>query len=172
MEKVNIIIGRFQPLTTGHMKCIDYAKDKTGYRTVLCIINTPDNKTDAKKPFPTSILMPIYKDLLKHYDNIADIRIITSANIIDIAKALPDYIIGSLTCGTDRIKDYTRITRDHGKTAGLPDDFECLEVKRFDDAVSATQVRQAISDNDYETFVKLVPYNAPKRVFDVLKDYL
>ena len=65
MTQVNITMGRFQPFTNGHMSCVQYAYDKLGIPTVICMIDTPDNKVDEKHPFPSSMLLPLYKDLFE-----------------------------------------------------------------------------------------------------------
>lgn len=163
MDKLhtNIIIGRFQPLTDGHMKCIETARKELGIGTVICIIDTPEEKVDERHPFSTSTLLPIYNDLKLSFPRmINDIVVIKNADIVKIGELLNDkYLIKSWTCGTDRIDSYTKMTNRYKEQAGLADDFKMIEVKRSDDDVSATRARQALINGDIKTFDKLTPYN-------------
>lgn len=159
--KVNIIIGRFQPFTNGHMKCVDWAYEKKRLNTVICIIDTPSNKIDKKHPFSTDLLMRYYKNLSTLNDHIENIVVVKSADIIKISDELNKYgyTIGSWTCGSDRYDDYLRISTNYHDRANLSEDFELLEVPRMDEDVSATQVRDALLKNDKKKFFKLTPYS-------------
>jgi nicotinamide mononucleotide adenylyltransferase len=180
MDKIrtNIIIGRFQPLTDGHMKCIDEAWKKLGVGTVICLVDTPDNKVDKRHPFPTSVLAPIYNDLKSTFKNINDIVIVDNADIVKIGKALENkYEIVSWSCGTDRIDSYTKMSTKYKDEAGLSDDFQMIEIKRTNEDISATRVRQALLDGDIKTFNKLTPYNTlssyikePNKVYNILRE--
>lgn len=176
MKSVNIVVGRFQPLTKGHTACIEEAFKKKSLDTVLVMIDTPDDKVDKKHPFPSSLLEKIYKPLLGK-DHILDIIKVKNADIVKIAEILKDkgYQIASWTCGTDRVKDYTRMSTNYKEKAGLADDFELLEVKRGDDDISATRVRQAISEDDFKTFCALTPFGdlksfVTKKTESIFKD--
>ena len=63
-KSVNIIVGRFQPFTQGHMKCVMEAWEKHGVPTVICMIDVKDEKVNGSKPFPSSLLLPIYENAL------------------------------------------------------------------------------------------------------------
>ena len=161
--KVNITVGRFQPFTNGHLKCVEEAMKELGVPTVLCIINTPDDKADLRHPFPTSLLLPIYNELKDSYKNIIDIVTVTNADIVKIGETLNDkYEIVSWTCGTDRIDAYRNQTIKYKEKAGLSDDFKMIEVKRGDEDISATKVRKALLEGDIRMFNKLTPYNTLK----------
>lgn len=158
MTQVNIIIGRFQPITTGHLKCIEMAKRQTGCSTILCIIDTPDSKVDARHPFPTSRLISIYKDIFTG-GNILDIIPVKNADIVKISETLGSYgyEIRSWSCGTDRIEAYSKMSTRYATQANLPKNFEMIEIKRGDEDESATKLRKALIDNDKSTFDKLSP---------------
>lgn len=159
MKKVNIVIGRFQPFSKGHYKCIEAAWKKKGIPTVICMIDVPENKVDERHPFPTTMLVDLYKELFKRDPKIADVVMVKNADIVKIAEELKKkgYKIASWTCGTDRIDSYTRMSDKYKDQAGLVDDFEMIEVKRGDEDISATKVRQALLDDDRTTFLKMVP---------------
>lgn len=157
MESVNIIVGRFQPFTKGHYKCIEFAKKNKGLRTVICWVK-PSN-IDAKHPFPIPMLAKLYKSLKeKNKDIIADIIFVDSANIVSIAQRLDNkYEILTWTCGDDRFNDYVEQVNKYRDLIGISDEFEVLLVPRTDDNISATLVRETLLNDDRETFNKLMP---------------
>lgn len=159
MEKVNLMIGRFQPFTNGHYKCVQVAKEKKGLPTVVAMINTRDEKVDEKHPFPTSMMLPLYMEMFKKDDNIKDFVLVNSADIVKIGELFKEkgYQIASWTCGTDRLATYDRMATKYSEQAGLSDDFEMIEIKRGDEDISATQVRNALKAGDKAKFYSLIP---------------
>lgn len=162
MKQVNIIIGRFQPITTGHIKCATVAYEKAEIPTVLCMIETPEAKVDSRHPFPSSQLLPIYKELFSNpqdKSHIVDIVLVKNADIVKIAEQLREkgYEIRSWSCGTDRYDSYSKMAEKYSEKAGLPSDFEVIEIKRGDEDESATKLRQALRDDDKTTFFKMFP---------------
>lgn len=174
MKKVNILVGRFQPFTKGHYKCVEASK----LPTVICMINTPSDKVDAKHPFPTEMLVDLYTDLFSNDSKIVDVVPISSANIIRIAEELNNkgYQIGSWTCGTDRLDQYTRMSSKYHDKSNLTDDFEMIEVPRSDEDISATKARNCLLNNDKSGFLSMIPdgsneddlYNILKKQIDVV----
>lgn len=162
MEKINITIGRFQPFTTGHMKCIEGPYQDRGLRTVVCMINTKDNKVDSRHPFPSSKMLPLYKKAFKSNKMVADFVLVSSADPVKISQLLRPmgYEIVSWSCGTDRIDTYSDMASRYHEYKGeqiLADDFEMYEVKRGDEDVSATKVREALRNNDKKSYEKMTP---------------
>jgi cytidyltransferase-like protein len=159
MKKVNITIGRFQPFTNGHMACIETAFQEVGVPTIVCMIDTPDNKVDIKHPFPSSMLLPMYKSLFKKNNMVEDIILVKNAAIDKIGETLWDmgYQICSWTCGTDRFSSYDKMAIKYADQAHLSSDYKTIEIKRTDEDISATKVRKAILDDDYDTFVAMTP---------------
>ncbi len=159
MTKVNLMIGRFQPFTKGHYKCVEEAMRQRKLPTVIAMINTSDDKVDEKHPFPSSMLLPLYQDMFKKDPNIKDIILVKNANIVEIGQELSKkgYTIASWTCGTDRIDSYKKMSDKYHDDAGLSDDFEMIEIIRTGEDISATKVRKAILDDDKKTFIRLTP---------------
>lgn len=167
MKKVNILIGRFQPFTYGHLKCVEEAWKKLGVQSVIVIIDTPENKVDSKHPFPTSMLLPVYKEVFKRNGKVADIVTCNNANIVTIGETLHNmgYEIVSWTCGTDRIDSYKRMSDKYHKDAFLADDFQMIEIKRTAEDISATKARKALVENDLDTWKKITPlYNLREKM--------
>lgn len=167
MKKVNILVGRFQPFTKGHYKCVE-ASDLP---TVICMINVPNDKVDSKHPFPTSMLVDLYSNLFSNDSNIIEVVPVSSADIVKIANELNNkgYQIGSWTCGTDRLKQYTRMSTNYKEQANLSDDFKMIEVPRSDEDISATKVRNALLDDDRDTFNRMIPDGDTDKLYNTLK---
>lgn len=159
MKQVNIIVGRFQPITIGHLKCVEYALKETKCPTVLCMINTPDEKVDERHPFPSSMLLPMYRTLFADNKNISDIILVKNADIVKISEELRQrgYEIVSWACGTDRYDSYKQMAEKYAEKAHLPENFRVLEIKRTDEDASATRLRKALMQNDKTTFNNLFP---------------
>lgn len=158
MKPVNIVLGRFQPYTKGHQACVDAAFDEVGLKTVLCIIETPDNNVDERHPFPTSMIIPWIEKMMHGGSHIQDYVLVKNADIAKIADALHDkgYELASWTCGTDRYPAYSRQCKGYWEKVGLPEEPKCIEVKRGDDDVSATKAREALKNNDEKAYDKLM----------------
>lgn len=159
--KPAIIIGRFQPLTKGHLKLILEVKRK-GLEPVLCMIDT--SKTDERKPWDSRFLLDLYAEPMKKLG--FRIVLVKSADIVEIGKTIPG--IRAWFCGTDRYKDYARMVDKYGAEAGLDPEFELVEIPRSDEDISATKCREAIVSGDFATFSKLYIY-PDKKVFELLK---
>lgn len=162
-KSVNIIVGRFQPLTMGHLKCAEYVWDEYKTPTVLCCIET--TKTDKKHPFKTDILWSSFNKLKQNREYIEDLVKVKSADIVKITDMLSSrgYSISYWTCGTDRYNTYKRMVDKYAPT------IELVEIKRDDSDISASKVRNYITDNDIESFKE----NTPKeihRLFDKFRD--
>lgn len=159
-KKVNLMIGRYQPMHSGHYRCVETAWKEKHVPTVICMIEVPEAKVDKRHPFPTDMLINLYDEWFKKDPKIERILTVRTADIVKINEMLKaidkDYQIVSLTCGTDRVKDYQWMYK-YKEQADLPEDFEIIEIKRTDEDVSATKARQALLDNNKEEFFKLVP---------------
>lgn len=157
--KVNIMIGRFQPLTNGHMKCVDEAWNKLKVPTIIAMIGVKDEKVDEKHPFPSSILLPLYNEVFDKNKRIEKVILVKNANIVEIGETLHNegYEICSWTCGTDRLESYEKMADKYHDRAHLTDDFQMIEIKRTDEDISATKARQALIDDDKKTFAALTP---------------
>lgn len=153
--RVNLLVGRFQPFTLGHMKCVEYAYEKTGLPTVIACIST--SKRDAKHPFSDQLMKSVMNKLIDG-KLVVDVIWIKTANIVEIGEMLtPKYEIASWTCGTDRYSAYNRMATNYHDKAHLTDDFKLLEVVRGDEDISATKVRSALRQDDEREFKSMTP---------------
>lgn len=152
MTEVNAAVGRMQPFTTGHLKLAEETYKHTGLKTVYFVIDTTD--ADYSHPFLTKMMWGSLNALKKRYEYIEDFILVPSANIFKMINAaeLKGYEIVSLTCGTDRYANYKRMCETYYH---LP--IQIREVYRTEKDVSATEVRQAIRDNDERKFKQCTP---------------
>jgi nicotinic acid mononucleotide adenylyltransferase len=171
MEDVNIIVGRFQPLTNGHLRCAREVYKATGNRTVLLVIET--TKPDDRHPFRTSDLARLLTDTCKNTDYLAGWILVKNADIVKNAELLraSGYNPVSWSCGTDRYQSYSKMVERYKDKAGLPDDFHVIEIHRTDDDISATKVRQYISDGNKIKYRASVPGHW-KNDFEYLRDLM
>jgi hypothetical protein len=101
MEQVKVVLGRFQPMTLGHLKIATY-KDLKGpdadqkkslreqpnlseikkQRTVVLVISTPSNKVDSRHPFDDDLMKKELDIIKRSYSKeIADVLYVKSADI-------------------------------------------------------------------------------------------
>lgn len=170
MKKVNIIIGRFQPITKGHIKCIEVAYQQLHIPTIIVMIEPKTQ--DARHPFVVYELIDMYKRMFKNDPKIIDIITTKNADIVKIGSLLYEkgYQVAGWVCGTDRYASYKKMTDKYHDQAHLSDDFQLIEIKRTDEDVSATSLRQALLNDDYETFIRLFPQTERTKIlFNKLK---
>lgn len=155
MENVNILIGRFQPFTLGHLKCCEIIYKERKLKTVLLVIET--NNPDKRHPFKTDLLWKAFQKLKSKY--IADVIKVKSADIVKNAPLCRanGFKPVTWTCGTDRISEYTNFVQKYSEMAGLASGFQVFEIPRTDDDISATAVRNALRNGDQEEYERMTP---------------
>lgn len=157
LQKVNLIIGRFQPFHNGHMKMVRHLEEKNQLPTILAIIHPGHNKS-GKSPFNQDLINKSIEALVK--DNPGKILGYFMTNrgllgpIYGKAKEL-GYLPQLIGAGEDRIEDYKKQSEWLKKAGGdFPDYIEVVETPR---SSSATKVREILNDEDYTKFKKSVP---------------
>lgn len=156
-NSVNIMVGRFQPFTLGHLKCLNSIKNGLGVPTLLCVI--PGNGDD-KHPFRGEVQDEMLEKLEEaHPDLIAGVKYVKNAFIESWVLAAKDLGLEpvSWTCGNDRIEAYKNMVEKNGEKYGLSPDFRVCLVDRADDNISATAVRECLVDGNKEGFMKQMP---------------
>ena len=160
-----ITFGRFNPPHTGHLKLMDRVADEA-YKSGADYMIYPSHSQDTKKnPFDLSTKHGVMSKMFPHHSqNIANDPG-SGKNIFDVLKDLhaKGYDDVKVVVGDDRVKEFSNITSKYnGKTynfgkldvisAGARDD-------KSDDieGMSASKMRQAASDNDYDAFKKGLP---------------
>lgn len=160
----NILIGRFQPLTTAHVQCCEQAYKQTGNPCILCMVDRDDSKISEKNPFPTKYFAKVYQDALKHNKAIAGVHLVKNADIVKISQEAPFEISGWI-CGTDRVPAYSKMVEKYRDQMVVTDDFQLIEIARTDEDISATKARKALEDNDKATWNKITPFSKQWELF-------
>lgn len=161
--KCNITVGRFQPFTEGHMKMVEAGFKENGLGCV--ILQIPNTKNDSKHPFSDELIKEEIKFIIDDQDNshkvILDHFYIKNADIAKIAQVCHEngYEPVMWLCGTDRYASYSKQadTEKYKVANDMLMEFKAFEVKRTDDDTSATKVREAIKNDDFTTYMKMMP---------------
>ena len=176
--EITLVFGRFNPPTIGHQKLLDKAKKAAG-KGVLRIY--PSRSQDAKKnPLDTDTKYDMMQQMFpSHADNIVNDP--NSKTIFDVLKkAYGDgYSDVNIVVGGDRVKEFDKLASEYNgklynfnsvKTISAGDrdaDAEGVE------GMSASKMRKAAAENDFETFRKGVPQSlddkVAKQLFNTVK---
>lgn len=157
-NKVFLFLGRFQPFHMGHLKAMQDLQKHFKCPGVIALMYTAKEK--GKSPFSQDLLLAELKELTKHEKKLVlDYTIADQGLIPVIVKKFQNKgfdVIGA-GCGEDRIDSYQRqvdyMTGPKSDTPVTPD-FELVLTNRYG---SATDVRNSIKNDDFNTFKKLMP---------------
>ena len=156
-KKVNMMVGRFQPPTLGHLKVLKSLSKENGHPVVIFLIRA--KKVDPKKqPFQIETTQQMFNDLIKKHSFIEDVIVLESAAIDKMFNALrPNYEPILWGTGSDRMKSYGfQVNKEAYRTElNVDPDFKLHEIKRTGDNISASKVRTAITDDDMNAFKKM-----------------
>jgi cytidyltransferase-like protein len=161
-EKVNMFVGRFQPFTLGHAKVLETIHKQNGYPVVVFLVKAAKAQKDdaAKRPYDTETQIGMFMHVQKQYPFLKEIFVIPSAGIdLMFNEMRPKYEPVLWGTGTDRFKTYGyQVNNDKYREAlGVLPEFGLYEIKRDDDDISATKVREALLNDDKKTFEKTTP---------------
>ena len=159
-SKSAFTIGRFQPLTSGHMKMINELKKfKNAY--IFIVKGKKTSKDKDKNPFD----IDLQKEMIKKVAPKIDVIEIPSGFFVDEIEKLPENEF-YLLCGSDRVKGYERmLSYLENKKVNI------LEILRSNEDISATKVRQALKNDNKKEFEKMTPKEI-HNYYDKLKEYL
>jgi hypothetical protein len=157
-KKINVILGRFQPFHNGHLKMAKMMKEKNGHPTYLVAVYPGHNKS-GKSPFDEELINKYMKSIVDNHEEIEGYTIMQrgllgSAIARLIADGYDPIMVGA---GDDRKDDYEKQI-DYIKISDIKDQlnkkFKLIETPR---SLSATDVRNALKDEDFSKFKKMVP---------------
>jgi cytidyltransferase-like protein len=172
-NKVNIFVGRFQPFTLGHVKVFEQMHKENGLPCVVLLVR--GKKVDKEKsPFDEDTQITMFEKMKKEYSFLEAIFVIPTAAIDVIFNTLrPTYEPVLWGYGTDRKKayDYQIENAKYREALNVLDDFHGYEIKRSDEDISASKVRQALLLDDENLYKSLVPKSLYDQ-FDVLKNII
>ena len=165
--KVQIITGRFQPVTSGHTKVVEQMKSKFKEPIMIVLIKGEKLRLDKEKnPLDEDTQIKLIKKSLG--SKIKDVMVTTDGFIGTIVDSLRRKNMEPVAfwLGTDRLENYKNQVNKFGKDLDL--DLKLEEVKRTEDDISATKVRDSIKNDDFSVFSKLTD-NLDNEDFELLK---
>ena len=182
-DTVVFTFGRFNPPTTGHEKLIQKVKSVAGSQPFRIYPSFSQNQ--KKDPLPHALKIAYMRKMFSKFAKniVADKN---SRTAIDIAVKLYDEGFKNLTMvvGSDRVKEFQRLLSTYNGVGGKRHGyykFDSIDVvsagERDPDAegvegMSASKMRMAASDGDFDSFEKGVPSgfkDAKKLYLDVRK---
>jgi|APSaa5957512535_1039671.scaffolds.fasta_scaffold21423_3 glycerol-3-phosphate cytidylyltransferase-like family protein len=147
--KVSLFLGRMAPLHIGHLAIIK----EMGDNPIILLVKGKDSSNDKKKnPFDAKTQTKWIKMVAPH----AEVREISSGFLPKIAAELryEGKELTAVFAGEDRLASYEK----QFKRMTLEPEFEYnIDFKLTKRIASATDVRQAIIDDDYNAYKKLMP---------------
>lgn len=168
--EVNILIGRFQPVTLGHIKAAKALKEKNKKPVVFIAIK--EESINKKSPFSLSSTRTMLNKVQQEYsDIIKDILIIPRGQITEIIKELrPKY--EPILWGTSerRLKDYA-LQFDYIKKRDIPlrisKDFRLIELPSY---IKSEEVIELIKGSKFNEFKKVTPVSISSEFFNLQKE--
>lgn len=158
---VNIILGKFQPLSKSHIEAANHIYRETGYQTVLCIV--ANKRPTAANPFSSDDMVYVYGNLLEtgKFPSIRGFVTVKSANIVQFIDSIRQSGMEPViwtTMDEKKHAEYSRIVKNYGKEVGLTPDFKVVNYTPDADHTER-MARFAISSNNYDEFRKATPFN-------------
>lgn len=166
-NKVNIIIGKFQPFTLGHMKMVDTLYEQNNLPTYIFSVRRKnpilsDNLTEK-------IFRELTKDKRKFYDFSFIDRYILS-ECVKILNQL-DLGIALVGVGEDRGNALDKgLQIAYDKRVFYEEDTKIFVLKRDADDISATKLRLAILNDDTDYIKQSMPRSLFKFIPEIKKD--
>ena len=174
---VNMFVGRFQPFTLGHAKVIETISKQNGFPVVIVLVKAKSKKKEDafKRPYDEDLQIEMLNKLKSNYP-IKEVYVIEgSAGIDKMFNAIraDGYEPVLWGTGTDRMKNYGFQVNNqkYRDELGVRDDFGLFEIPRTGKNISATQVRNAMLEDDEKLFKKLTPKEIHS-MYDELKSKL
>jgi len=160
-ETMGVFSGRFQPVTAAHAKIIETIGKENTNATVFLVKGKKSSEDKTKNPFDAETQKKMLE--LVAPKNV-QIKIISSGFFVGELNEMKDGTKFVAYAGSDRVKAYEKYEKY------MEDDrtLEVKEIKRTDDDISATKVREALINNNKEAFEKLT-HKKMHKMFEELK---
>jgi hypothetical protein len=163
-KPVNMFVGRFQPFTLGHVKVFEKMYKENGLPVVVYMVRggRPDPE---KRPFDEDIQQAMFAKMKKQYPFLEASFVVPNGAIDTMfAAARPTYEPMMWGYGTDRKKSYGAMInkQSYRDELGVDPSFKGFEIKRGEENISASKVRNALKIDDEKTFKKMTPKSIHK----------
>ena len=166
-ESVVFTFGRFNPPTTGHEKLIEKVKKIAGGDDYYIFPSHSQN--NKKDPLPLAKKVAYMRDMFpKHKRNIIANNKLKTVLYIAVYFHEQGYVELNMVVGSDRVAEFKKLLTTYNgqeKRHGFYD-FDTIQIfsagERDPDAegvtgMSASKMRSAATNNDYDTFQKGLP---------------
>lgn len=181
-----VTVGKFSPPHTGHLALVEFLSQKAKELNAKAYIAPTESADKQTNPLTFKQKTKYITEMLKSFPNVELWGTITKSPyelIRDLSFDCSKTGGGTVTIfvGSDRLESFTKMAKTTLKK--YQDRGECLNVEvnvveamnRDNDpkAYSATKMRQHVLDNNFDEFVKHVPFNnttLAKEMFNDVKE--
>jgi nicotinamide mononucleotide adenylyltransferase len=157
-KKVNVVVGRFQPIHKGHIAISNFLENINGYPSVYITIR--GNKPNIKSPISVELQDKLFGDVIKNEKNIEEFLRLPRVLLNEVFTLLRKngYEPISLGAGSDRVEGYKEqldfMLTKRENMMNVDPEFEIIETPRV---YSGTAIRKSLIDNDTKSFEKMMP---------------
>ena len=167
-EKVNVLIGAFQPINNGHIKAAQKLMERNGLECIFIAIVKNNKRYQFSE---RSVRIMLEKVQQSNSDLIKEIRIANRDSIKGILSDLqPEYAPVLWGSSHRKIKDYI-LQLDHIKKKNIPirlaDDFKLVEIPSYQ---KSEDIITVIENGDFNAFKELVPVAIKSEFFNLQKE--
>lgn len=150
---LGLVVGRFEPIHLGHEKLIDIALRACRKTALLVTYNEPDKNNPFSSDYIMHLIHKIYADQIKN----GELQVIPFKNDIAFDEKYGEKILATVKGHFSENPDFIVYGSDKNISKCFCRDavkrlFE-VKVNRDDFHISATDIREALSENNIE-FVK------------------
>lgn len=170
-NKVNVIVGRFQPLHKGHIGISKFLKEANGHDTVFVIIR--GNKPNKKSPITLELQNKLFEEVQKNEPHIVGSFVTNRVILNEIFTLLRSngYEPISLGAGDDRVESYNEqldfMLNKRNNMMNVDSDFSIIQIPRNIIKASGTSIRESIKNDDLLKFNSQMPNYLYKFYFDI-----
>lgn len=171
MSSAAITFGRFQPPTTGHLKLIQAVAAQDTDHNFIYASHSQDAKNN---PLSYDDKMFALRTIVEQHRISVDVVGSDARNIIEALAELTGVVDDVIVVvGEDRVEDFRTLLEKYNNTPDgsgtIPFSFDSIEVvsagERDPDAsgvtgMSATKMRQAATENDFDSFQNGSPFTS------------
>ena len=160
-ETITLVFGRFNPPTIGHQKLLDSAKSISDGDLKIYPSRTYDPKKNPLDPNQkTSLMKKMFPDHAKNIVNDEGVK-----SIFDALKLANDegYSNVQIVVGSDRVAEFDSLAQKYNGELYNFENIETVSAGERDaegegvEGMSASKMRKAASENDFETFRTGIP---------------
>ena len=160
-ETITLVFGRFNPPTIGHQKLLDSAKSISDGDLKIYPSRTYDPKKNPLDPNQkTSLMKKMFPDHAKNIVNDEGVK-----SIFDALKLANDegYSNVQIVVGSDRVAEFDSLAQKYNGELYNFENIETVSAGERDaegegvEGMSASKMRKAASEDDFETFRTGIP---------------